>query len=391
MIPSKASPWYLLAAGLAAVVLAVLALWAEPAPGLLGIRLGLLLSGLLAAGVAVANRPRSAPVLGLAALIGLTASFGFDSQWDTALLMLRVLSAVAAVAAVLVLLPRRAARFAVSVLIVVHFGGILTAVLSVPPPGGQAPWLANQLWTRFYRPYLQFMYLNNAYHFYSPEPGPATLLWFHIAYSDGSSRWISFPDRREHTSDPLALSYYRRLPLSEAINQQVLPLTEPPPELTQRRAQAGQLLGIPSPVEVALYLPGLPQFRVPTDTGRQMLQSFARHVYRAYAHADPQVTVAGVKVYRVVHTMLPPGRFAAGVSPLEPTLYLPYYQGEFDREGNLKHPDDPFLYWLIPILRVEPGEDTVLLGLAPFIDRRLPARGGGEIRDYVQIHAQSKR
>ena len=26
------------------------------------------------------------------------------------------------------------------------------------------------------------MYLNNAYHFYSPDPGPATYVWFRIFY-----------------------------------------------------------------------------------------------------------------------------------------------------------------------------------------------------------------
>jgi hypothetical protein len=357
---------------------------------LLGTRLVLLVVGLVAAGSAVARRPRSTVVLALAALTGWTASWAFDKEWDTALLMLRVLTVVAAVAALLVLLPRMLGRVVVSLLIVLHFGGILTAVFSVPPPDGQAPWLVTQLWTRFYRPYLQFLYLNNAYHFYSPEPGPACLLWFYMEYADGSSHWITLPDREEHDRDPLALRYYRRLPITESVNQ-LLPTLEVPPEIMRRRAVARQFRGIPSPNEIALLLPGLPQHRVPTDHAKQLLQSFARHVARTQAQPDPDNAVTGIKVYRVTHAMLQPGDLAEGMSPLDPTLYLPYYQGEFDSEGNLKDPDDPFLDWLIPIIRLEKGEDTVFLGILPYPDQPPTARRHGEVRDYVRIHAGGKR
>src|SRR5262249_51727018 len=45
---------------------------------------------------------------------------------------------------------------------------------AVSPPGHRrprdrpspSPWLSTQIWTRIYRPYLEFLYLNNAYHFY---------------------------------------------------------------------------------------------------------------------------------------------------------------------------------------------------------------------------------
>src|SRR5438045_224861 len=84
--------------------------------------------------------------------------------------------------AVLVLLPRPARRVVLSLLLLVHFAGILTAVTAVDPQGGSAPWVSRQLFARVYRPYLGFMYLSNAYHFYSPNPGPPTLLWFRIQY-----------------------------------------------------------------------------------------------------------------------------------------------------------------------------------------------------------------
>jgi hypothetical protein len=306
----------------------------------------------------------------LAALTAGLASRGVPEDVDSARLLLPVLAGVALVAAVLVLLPRVLSRAALSLLLVFHLGGILTAVASVPPPGGPAPWLATQLWTRCYRPYLQFLYLNNAYHFYSPEPGPASLLWSCVSYDDGSSRWVKVPNREQHARDPLALEYYRRLALTESTNQ--LEPSVISSETASRRALMGQLQGLPSLDVIALHLPSVAQYRVPNDTSRRLLQCCARFVATHHPHADPAVGVRGVKVYRVVHAMLQPGAFAAGQSPCDPTLYLPYYQGEFDRDGNLKDPNDPLLYWLIPILKIQQ-----------------PA-GGEVVCDFLAIHAGSE-
>ena len=45
------------------------------------------------------------------------------------------------------------------------------------PPNGDAPFVSEQIWHRVARPYLQLTVLNNGYHFYAPEPGPAALVW----------------------------------------------------------------------------------------------------------------------------------------------------------------------------------------------------------------------
>jgi hypothetical protein len=273
----------------------------------------------------------------------------------------------------------------ISILVVLHFGGILTAVLSVPPPGAPPLWLATQVWTRFYRPYLQFMYLNNAYHFYSPEPGPATLLWFRVEYEDGSSCWVKVPDRKKDPRDPLLLEYYRRLPIAQNV-QQLAIVASVPQELTRRRATAGLVQGIPSAEEIALYLPGVPQYQPPAGNARPFLASYARFVAGTYLHKDPAVGVLGVKVYRVVHVIIDPGRFARGTDPSDPSLFLPYFQGEFTADGKLKDPGDPFLYWLIPIVAVPDRE--LAAGSSTPLDRpnhqEQPA-----IVDYLQLHAGS--
>src|SRR5262249_35786382 len=52
------------------------------------------------------------------------------------------------------------------------------------------------------------------------------------------------------------------------------------------------------------------------------------------------------------HQILTTYELAKGVSPYLKPKYWPYFLGEFDKEGNLVDPLDPFLYWYIPILNV---------------------------------------
>ena len=94
--------------------------------------------------------------------------------------------------------------------------------LSVPPPTHDQSWLAQWGWV-ILQPYLQFMYLVNAYRFYSPEPGPASLLWYYVVYEDGEIREVKVPNREEHMLDPLGQEYTRRLSISESTNQ-LMPL-----------------------------------------------------------------------------------------------------------------------------------------------------------------------
>ena len=55
-------------------------------------------------------------------------------------------------------------------------------------------WLFSQIWTRVTRPYLQITHLNNAYHFYAPEPGPVAIVWFRVRFADGAVAWVRCPD-----------------------------------------------------------------------------------------------------------------------------------------------------------------------------------------------------
>jgi hypothetical protein len=248
-----------------------------------------------------------------------------------------------------------------------HFAGILSAVTSPPP----TPWLADQYWKRVARTYLQFAYFNNAYQFYSPDPGPACEIWVCFEYEpdpgtpdlpDGSPppkecSWVYFPKREHHYSDPLGLSYYRRLALTENLAQYQPPgyvalAAETDAAIRRRETENHE-------DRIARY--GWPldqERRIPNEiVTRQILPAYVR--YMAKNWADPNRKVKSVWVYRTLHMITTlyqfhlhnPGTHEArrGMSPYDPQLYFPYFQGEFTPDGELKDSTAPLLYWLVPI------------------------------------------
>ena len=84
-----------------------------------------------------------------------------------------------------------------------HFSSILVSTTSPDP----TPWLVNQLGQRVYSSYQQFAYLRNAYHFYSPEPGPASLLFTLVTYEYDTIDQLRRQRRKqsELTEDQLSL------------------------------------------------------------------------------------------------------------------------------------------------------------------------------------------
>jgi hypothetical protein len=292
-------------------------------------------------------------------------------SWNSAALLFRVATVLSAVGAVVVLLPSMGRRLVVSLVILFHFGGIITAITAVPP----APWLTLQIWTTVYRPYLYFMWLNNAYHFYSPQPGPANLMWFCIEYEpepDGirNFRWVLIPDwddegRPKNPDESRVISgteYTRRLSLAEYTSA-ASGIPWDLYVLLNKRLTAGQRDGIP-PFDPRL-LPYDQQYRQPNNISKQWINAYVRHVAATYKHLNhPERAVQTVKFYRVLHQILEPGQFVAGLDPNDASLYYPFYCGEFDKDGNIKercekiwiNPDgffqyevrDPYLFWVIP-------------------------------------------
>jgi len=342
----------------------------------------LIAAGALLAGGAVALRPRDIRVVFGAGLAALLIGWGMDPAWDTAQLVMRLLAMVAFAAAFLLLLPtlmamvyrgwyflfpgnrneteqqiEKRGRFAgwvlsraiVSVMVVLHFVGIASAVMSASSGGRESAYLALWIHDRW-AAYLDFMYLNNAYKFYSPDPGPPALLWFHIEYADPTApggyryRWVKIPTRPDDAPDPLSQEFTRRLSIAESVA--VSPVPFMPESVKQARVFGGERVGIPPHP----HLPIDAQYAVPQPMSQRLIGEYAAFVARNYpCPENPSAPVNRVKVYRVVHIMLEPRQMASEkVSPTEDWTYRPYYFGEFTPEGRLTNPNDPLLYWLIP-------------------------------------------
>ncbi len=346
--------------------------------------------GALLTGAAVARQPRSPALLLVAAFIAWLIGFSMDPAWDTARLVMLILATVALVAAGMLALPyllgRRLggmlARGIVSVLVVLHFAGIVASVMSNPLPSRESSWVANWI-SSAWRPYLHFCYLKTSFRFYTPEPGPGTLLWFYVRYSDGSGRWVKLPDRTERTKDPLGQEYVRQLVLCYHAGP-TLPPTPVPETIRDRRLAEGSRLSIPTHPE----LPIGAQYQMPYAHCQRSISQYARFVAQHYPAENASAKVVGVKAYRVVHLILDPNEMSNGKLHLnDPWTYLPFYQGEFTAEGTLTDPDDPFLYWLIPIHAwphgappPKPFETVGPLPLATYEQL--------DVHDYLERHAR---
>lgn len=356
-----------------------------------------LLVGLLSAGAAICIKPKSPVVLGGAALAAILAALvSNQSQWDfSATIFFGVLAGVSAFCTALVLLPRTAQKIVVSLVILFHFMGILSAVTSAPP----GSWLSHQAWMRLFRPYLEFMYLNNAYHFYAPDPGPAVLLWCFVEYEPDVDekgnitrryyRWLKIPDLDENgraidydaEGNPRRypnVNYTRRLSLVEGVNMPGP--TNPPGDAMQRRINVGAVASKAIPPMPTNQVPLHLQYREPGTLAKHWLASYAKRIAATYKHADhPDKKFKSVKIYKVLHRILPPDEVKQGRDMYDPLTYEPVFMGEYNEKGELQshklgvarddngHPyidrknemRDPYLYWVIPIL----DESRAALGI----------------------------
>lgn len=355
----------LIGLGLAAFAAAIGAVTPNDGPWVLHtVRLILVAVGAVVAGSAISMRAGLWKVWGLAAGTGvLAANAGIPEHWDSARLLASVLTAVAAAGAALAAMRPLVRYSVVSALVVFHFGGILCATTNPEP----APWLSSQMLARVYMPYLSFTYMRNAYHFYSPEPGPASELFVLVKYEldeldpkTGKNRitheWMTYPRRDQHMKDPLGLTYYRRLSLTEMVAQ-TFPDAFFPQSMRQdaqgRRGIVAVGVGAKERIPIADEIPASAQYRVPRpDITRYMLPSYARHW--AVAYSGPGRKVISTKVYRAEHRIVPTDKFVEGSNPFDPRTFWIYFVGDYDDQGKLLDAQDPMLYWAVPVVS-KPG------------------------------------
>lgn len=387
----------------AGLLLALLALTASRlAPLREALCWGLLSSAVLLAAFAVSCRPFSASVMLLAGLTAGMASCSLvdpdrtHAGWDSVVLVLRIMAFLSWLGAVVVQLPRLIQRALLSGFIVFHFVGIASVALSVSP----APWLIQKLHEHVYYRYLNFLYLTNAYRFFSPEFGPATLLWFRIEYEsdDGARRfqWVRIPDfderqvprRRNGEAVWPPVQYIRRLSLSDGLFYVTGGFT---PEEVEARVRAGQRRGIPLHPHMRLAA----QFAPLAESAWPKMRAYIRHVARSYPHPErPELGVDFIKVYRGVHFTVEPNAILNGWEPSDPSRIAAFFLGSFDEDGNdipyverslegvLVPGRDPFRFWVIPILRRDSSGNVIDLSHRRVSGKRY------DIHDYTLGHGE---
>ncbi len=104
---------------------------------------------------------------------------------------------------------RKLFMVAVNGWLIFHLMAITIAPASVSPSSE----LFRDGW-RFFRPYLQAMYLNHGYHFFAPEPAASTLLAYTIEKQDGSQIQGRIPNRQISPR----LLYHRHFMLTEFLS-----------------------------------------------------------------------------------------------------------------------------------------------------------------------------
>jgi hypothetical protein len=304
-------------------------------------------------------------LLYVAAGIPLLGLFAQKPEWDSSTLILRVLTAICLIGGFLLALPTLLRHILVSVFFVYHFLGIAMAATTLPVQGQSPGWINLQLSQRLYKDYLNFMYLTNAYHYYSPDPGPPQLLTFCIYYAPtpghplGQHQWVTVPKREDFRT---RLEYQRRLGVTESTNDitgivpiplQSFLLNEHDRQIFDHRIPGKQALALDSEEMLRQQISPATLIRKPSAYSQAMLRTYARYVCSNYPLLDkngdpvPDGKVTSVKVYRVTHKILTPSEFADGKDPLDPEQYFAVFQGEYDPDGNL-FPNDGFLYTPLP-------------------------------------------
>jgi hypothetical protein len=320
-------------------------------------RLFLVLFGTVTVGAAISMRPDLWQVWAIGGATALLAIVGTPAHWDSFRLLFGAMAAVAIGWTLAQFAPPKYRLPALSALMLFHFTGIFLATTSPPT----TPWVTEQAFIRVFNPYLQFIYMRNAYHFYSPEPGPASLLVCLLKTETGTdpitgekqykTQWIAFPKRPSDIKDPLGLTYYRRLSLTEQVAR-AYPALETGADTFEKRELLTRRRNTVIPLHPQIA--HTRQYRLPQpEVARYVLPAYASHVILVYTPKEDWSRTT-VKVYRLEHSTLQVEQFVKKAEPWHPKTYLPFFLGEFDAHGNLVNPQEPLLYWLLPILERQP-------------------------------------
>jgi hypothetical protein len=199
-------------------------------------------------------------------------------------------------------------RWMASISAMLHFFGIFLAVVGssssmvFPPPP-----LVNSIYeSPPAQTYVTGIFMNNAYRFYAPEPGPTTVVWCILKYDDDKSMWYELPRRSRF---PTRAAYQRHLSVSMLLDNDSRSLQLPsnfPPALAQ------------GPIS------------------ELVLSSYIRHLGKTQAkHPLTGSALSRIGIYRVQH-FTPTGDEIRHQQRHMTDLvyYQPWYMGTFDLHGR---------------------------------------------------------
>ena len=75
------------------------------------------------------------------------------------------------------------------------------------------------------------------------------------------------------------------------------------------------------------------QYQETQEYSLKMQESYVRHVANLYPGSEDN-PITGIKVYRLRHTIMNPQAMAEGRNLLNPTLFVGFYQGEYDKTAT---------------------------------------------------------
>lgn len=214
-----------------------------------------------------------------------------------------------------------------TLLILWHFFAILVIVTSAGSSQFPAPPPIVRL-TPYVRPYLEPLFLINAYRFYAPEPGPTDLLWIRYRYADESVRWKELPRRQDYA---FRMQFQRELAAGLLLNLFVeqIPFDSNHPELAN---------SVPNPRGMVVRF---------SRVGQICFASYVRHLahmekYQVNEKGSPLI---GLDLYKVAHRILAPDDIKINMKHDDPRLYEIYFVGRHDLQGKREGSErDGFIY-----------------------------------------------
>lgn len=227
--------------------------------------------------------------------------------------------------------PKLWIKLVISAIILFHLSAIISHVLS-----GGGPFVMRQA-SAFYRPYLKTMWLDNAYRFYAPDPGPTEVLWYHLRYDDGSTRWTQVPDRDQ---------FYLRMPFQRHMSIALLASMMTEQEVVNPKDDPASAASI--------LVNNRPTMRtVLTPSGEIYYRSYARHIGRVHGkHPQTGASLVSMDCYMVQYIPRTPYHMRMAIDMYDPRMIRIQSVATFSPSGTMSNhslgfkdriPDDFFI------------------------------------------------